>query len=80
VDGLAGCDVSDAGYIKGGSLDPRLQSISKRNARNILRVWREAKDFVDIYYPDVKVTVLQPKGLKELVNVGWMEADSVSEC
>lgn len=54
---LVGCDCS-AIYCDG-----RVRSDS---FANLIDAWKEAKEFADIYYPDVKLCSINPVGLKGL--------------
>ena len=57
---LAGCDVT-TGYAWGKGADGR-ETVNKQ----LLRMWQTVPSFLARYYPDVRVEVIQPVGLKDV--------------
>lgn len=53
---LVGCDCS-TGYFNGKG---------KNNAKPFIKVWKELKEFADIYYPETEIISVNPVGLKGL--------------
>jgi len=68
---IVGCDAEKNGYTKSHKA---LRNQKNRGSySSILRMWKFSYQWASANYPDVKITVLNPRGLRDL---GWEERKS----